>query len=352
MEVIGIPSVNKHLGNGLKELKASSPDSFKLFAFFTLFGTSRLSLLLLIAAIQRKRNDSKYKFPWNDCCVLPDGMFDHPSWREISTVLKRHKLFKCQNIPGSLIEWVSIEPEVCELTQNLLEKSERERLIVLAVDGLQFLISYLSLKEPSRTMTFIPNMKCLWKNARHVGCMTDGSPNFSLAALQMFLSHFRLSEKTMDLAWEVSDYRRRRQSELIYKRIGVSGEKEQKTGVSLREIYDMETKAIQYRAEARYDKGIEVLNDALEQAPCWTRLARARDELYSNAEREALKFLGSELELRDPPSEPINEFTLESWLSQVKYLHKKVQPQPEIDTFYLHALRHGSCDPGDQCSEI
>ncbi|KAJ5454911.1 hypothetical protein N7530_012680 [Penicillium desertorum] len=76
--------------------------------------------------------------------------------------------------------------------------------------------------------------------------------------------HFRLSEKTMDLAGDVCDQRRRRQFELSYKHIGVSGEKEQKTGeISLREMDAMEAKASQYKAEARYDKGIEV-NDAIE----------------------------------------------------------------------------------------
>ncbi|CAG8027604.1 unnamed protein product [Penicillium nalgiovense] len=133
MEFLGIPSVDNPLGDVLIELKAFSPDSFMLFAFFSLFGTSRVNLLVLIAAIQRKRNVSRYRFPWNRCCVSENALFDRPCWSKISTVLKGHKLFKPEDIPGSDIEWCSIGPEVCGLTQRLLEKSERGRLVVLAV---------------------------------------------------------------------------------------------------------------------------------------------------------------------------------------------------------------------------
>ncbi|KAJ5284294.1 MAG: hypothetical protein LBE67_16535 [Kocuria palustris] len=392
MEAIGMPSVDKHIGDGLKELKASSPDAFKLFAFFSVFGTSRLSLLFLIAAIQRKRYVSGYQFPWNRRCVLPNGMFDHPSWRKISTVLKEHKLFKCEDIPGSYIQRVSIEPEVCESTQKLLDESERERLVVLAADGLQFLISYLSLTKPSATMTFIPNMECLWENVRQVNHMTDGSPNFSLATLRMFLSHFRLNEKTMDLAWNVQNHMRQRWSEHICK----YADEDQKTGkITPEEMDAIEIKASQYKAEARYDKGIEVFNEVLgqalhsEQPPHPTRLSTARDEFYSIALREAQGFLHSELELSDPYSEPINKYTLSFSLAYVGHLHRKLgnhteadslserhpdifrgydrrtwiashrdeilpglQPQLEVDRFYLTALHHACWYPGDQCFEI
>ncbi|KAJ5865822.1 hypothetical protein N7534_000375 [Penicillium rubens] len=392
MEAIGMPSVDKHTGDGLKELKASSPDSFKLFAFFSVFGTSRLSLLFLIAAIQRKRYVSGYQFPWNRRCVLPNGMFDHPSWRKISTVLKEHKLFKCEDIPGSYIQRVSIEPEVCESTLKLLDESERERLVVLAADGLQFLISYLSLTKPSATMTFIPNMECLWENVCQVNHMTDGSPNFSLATLRMFLSHFRLNEKTMDLAMKVHDHMRQRWSEHMFKHV----DEERKTGeITPEKMTAIETRASQYKAEARYDKGIEVFNEVLEQ-PTFseqplrpTRLSRGRDEFYSIALREAQGFLRSELELLDPYGESINKSTLSFTLGYVGRLLRKLghhteadslsarhpdvfgdyyrsawialhrdkilpwlQPQLEVDRFYLNALHHAGCYPGDQCSEI
>ena len=103
------------------------------FAFFSLFDTSRLSPLTLIATIQRKRNASGHRFPWNLGCISAKGVLHLPNWSKKSAVLKGHKLSKCEDIPGSNIEWGSIEPELCGLSQRLLGKSEWEWLVVLAV---------------------------------------------------------------------------------------------------------------------------------------------------------------------------------------------------------------------------
>lgn len=97
-----------------------------------------------------------------------------------------------------------------------------------------------------------------------------------MAALQIFISYFRLSENTTDLASEVCKHMNRRQSALVYKHIGISGENEQGTGeISLGEMHTVETKASQYKVEARYDKGIKLLNDAfgtgsLFDMVCWS----------------------------------------------------------------------------------
>jgi hypothetical protein len=70
--------------------------------------------------------------------------------------------------------------------------------------------------------------------------MTDGSPNFSLATLRMFLSHFRLNEKTMDLAMKVHDHMRQRWSEHMFKHV----DEERKTGVSLRRKCDRNIRSV------------------------------------------------------------------------------------------------------------
>ncbi|KAJ5950501.1 uncharacterized protein N7479_008914 [Penicillium vulpinum] len=208
----------KALEDVLKKLRKDSADNFMLLGFYSLFGTSCLNEMLLRAATDRKAKLSRHdeiQFPWGNAWLLPDSKFDGSSCNEAFANLQQLELVYSSvtfEVSGVKINTFSIKKGACKLILGLLGTRCAEELILIAVDGLQYLISHLSdyfPTSPPPPAIFQSHIQALWSHVEHpwknVTEVPPSPVNFrklSIKSLQMFVSYFRLSSENEARATE------------------------------------------------------------------------------------------------------------------------------------------------------